>query len=86
MITTQHKIHQDVPTYSEDVGWWHIDDFRKWANEALSVLRTLRSTYAGPGQDAWRAKVREQLLKNKLDPISIINTATGTKLRDVEVE
>lgn len=86
MITTQYKIHQDVPTYAEDVGWWHIDDFRKWANEALSVLRTLRSTYTGPGQDAWRAKVREQLLKNKLDPISIINTATKTKLRDVEVE
>jgi len=86
MITTQAKIDRDVPTYAAEVGWWHIDDFRRWAINAINILRSLRATYAGPGQEAWRARVREQLLMNRLDPKSIVKTAMQTLLRDVEVE
>jgi hypothetical protein len=86
MITTQAKIHRDVPTYAENVGWWHIDNFRKWALNAINVLRRIRSTYAGPGQESWRVMAREQLLRNNLDPRSIAGRATEILLRDVENE
>lgn len=86
MITTQSKINRDVPTYAAEVGWWHIDDFRKWAFNAINVLRGLRATYVGIGQIAWRTTARKELLKNGLDPLAIVKTATQTFLRDVEVE
>jgi len=86
MITTQTKIHRDVPTYAENVGWWHIDEFRNWAQEAINVLRRIRAAYSGPGQESWRKTARELLLKNHLDPRSIVNHATRRLLRDVETE
>lgn len=86
MITTQAKIHRDVPTYADNVGWWHIDDFRNWALDAINVLRRIRAIYSGPGQGSWRAMTREHLLKNHLDPRSIVAKATQTLLRDVENE
>ncbi len=86
LITTQAKIHKDVPTYAAEVGWWYIEDFQVWAQNAINVLRKLRGTYVGPGQEQWREFVREQLLTNHLDPRSIVKTATQTLLRDVEIE
>jgi len=86
MITPQTKIHRDVPTYAGDVGWWEINDFQRWALNALNVLRRLRATYTGPGQEAWRSTVREALLSNHLDPLSIVFTATQKLLREVEVD
>ena len=86
MVTTQSKIHKDVPTFADDVGWWHIDDFREWALNAISVIRKIRSTYAGPGQEEWRNKVATELLNNELDPISIVNKATKILLKNVTIE
>ena len=85
MITTQGKIDREVRTYANEVGWWHIDDFRKWAIGAISVLRELRSRYAGPGQETWRTAARRQLVKNALDPRAIVKTATQKLLRDVDM-
>lgn len=86
LITTQAKIHPDVPTYAEDIGYWHIDDFIKFSNGAIEVLRACRATFAGVGDTAWRDAVRNQLRLHKLDPMSIIQRATYTRLRDLPVE
>jgi hypothetical protein len=86
MITTQSKIHPDVPTFAKQVSWWHIDDFRSWAREAISVLRTLRATFTGPGQALWRNTVREKLLESFLDPKSIVERANQKLLKDLEIE
>jgi len=86
LITTQEKIHQDVPTYAADVYYWHIDDFREWAFMAINVLREIRTTFVGPGQEAWRTTAKEKLLKNGLDPESLVKKVTQTLLREVEVE
>ncbi len=84
-ITTQTRIDREVPTYANEVGWWHVGDFRKWAIGAIGVLRELRSGYAGLGQEAWRATVHARFLKNGLDPKSVVKTAMQKLLRDVEV-
>jgi hypothetical protein len=86
MITPATRIHPEVPTYAEDVGWWHLEDFRKWARDAIGVIRRVRSTFAGPGNVAWREKVRNELKKAKLDPKAIVAKATSHLLRDLEEE
>ncbi|NJL55918.1 DEAD/DEAH box helicase [bacterium] len=86
MITTQSKIHHEVPTYSKDVCWWHIDDFREWARHVIEVLRNLRSKFTGAGQSEWRELVKEQLLEHKLDPISIMQKTRQNFLKDLDFE
>lgn len=83
MITPATTIHADVPTFAEDVGWWQIDEFREWARNAIGVLRSLRVTFTGPGNIAWRDQVRQELLDHKLDPRSVIARATQDLLRNV---
>ena len=84
MITPATKIHSDVPTYAGKVGYWHIDEFISWARTAVNVVRKVRNSYPGPGNVEWRLLVRRMFLENKLDPKSIIRTATEKLLKDVE--
>ncbi|MBM0744051.1 hypothetical protein JOY44_20910 [Phormidium sp. CLA17] len=86
MITTQSKIHHDGPTFADEVGWWHIENFRNWSREVISLLRELRSTFTGAGQSEWRSVVREQFLRNSLDPKSIVAKANQKLLRDLDIE
>lgn len=86
MITPATKVHKNVPTYSGDVAWWHIDDFRKWARQAIATLRNLRASFTGLGNVAWRDQVRQTLVAQKIDPKSIITRATRTALSDVPTE
>ena len=86
LISTQSKIHHDVPTYAEDIGYWFIDDFRAFSDKALGVLRSCRSCFTGVGDAAWRDTARASLITNKLDPVEITNQATAYKLRDVVIE
>lgn len=86
MITPATKIHADVPTYADDVGWWHLNDFRQWARNALGVLRNLRSTFTGSGHISWRDTVTSTLLAHGLDPQAIVARATRDLLSHVDIE
>jgi predicted secreted protein len=46
---------------------WPLEEFRKWAREALGVIRALRRTLGDEGDIAWRAEAHEMLEKNDLD-------------------
>lgn len=85
-ISTQSKIHRDVPTFAEDVGYWHINDFRAFSDRAIGVLRSCRSCFAGVGDTEWRDAARASLKANRLDPMEILKQATACKLRDVAIE
>ncbi len=86
LITTQKKIHRDVPTYADGIGYWQIDDFIEFSNEVFEVLRACRASFTGVGDTAWRDAARDHLRLKSLDPMSIIRRATSIKLKDVEVE
>jgi hypothetical protein len=85
-ITPQEKIHSDVPIYAEDVYYLNIDDFRKWTIFVIRKLRELRTTFTGEGNQLWRDAVKKSLLKNHIDPDSIVEFIKRVKLRDVEIE
>lgn len=85
-VTTQSKVHKEVPTFSEEVGWWHIEDFRNWSREAISLLRDLRATFSGAGQTEWREEVKKKLLEKSYDPQSIVKKALKKRLSELEIE
>jgi len=72
MITPATSIHPEAATYADDVKYWQIDDFRKWAQGALAKVREFRNEYPGPGNLGWRAAVCKGLRDAKLDPASIL--------------
>ena len=83
MITPAETIHPDAATYAGDVKYWHMDEFRKWADSAIAVMRQLRGSYPGAGTIGWRGVVVAELRKANLDPKSIIEYVSQRKLADL---
>ena len=40
---------------------WPIEQYRDWATKALSVIRTIRRSFPGPGDLVWRDEAKEAL-------------------------
>jgi uncharacterized protein YkuJ len=60
----------------DEVFVWNLDSFRKWAKNAVSVIRELRSTFPGSGDLVWRASAVEKYRKNEIDPEKLIEYLT----------
>lgn len=63
--TTEAAIHL------QDVAFWRTEDFRVWATNALSTIRSLRTTYPGPGDLFWREDAMAAYASNGMDPASL---------------
>ena len=85
LVTPAKTIHHEVPTFAGEVAYWHIDDFRIWAREAIEGARSIRSSFTGSGNIEWREVVQREFSERGLDPRSIIKTALGQLVKDVEV-
>jgi hypothetical protein len=46
---------------------WPVAEFITWAENAIVVVRTLRSKFPGPGDLAWRAEAMDALKTARLD-------------------
>ena len=56
----------------KEVLVWNIDDFRKWAHEAITVVRELRKEYPNSGDLAWRALAAEKLTTACVTPDALL--------------
>lgn len=55
----------------KDVLVWNLDEFRKWAHNAITVVRELRKEYPNSGDLAWRALAAEKLTAACITPESL---------------
>jgi hypothetical protein len=55
----------------QDVAFWRTQDFRIWTNNALVMIRALRTTYPGPGDLFWREEAMAAYASNGVDPASL---------------
>ena len=55
----------------QDVAFWRTQEFRIWANNALVMIRALRTTYPGPGDLFWREEAMAAYASNGVDPASL---------------
>jgi hypothetical protein len=72
LITRARYADRDALPHLNGVAVWNLEEFRKWANNALSVIRELRRHFPGSGDLAWRADAAERFQQNNLDPKGII--------------
>lgn len=56
----------------KDVLVWNLDEFRKWAHNAITVVRELRKEYPNSGDLAWRALAAEKLSAACVTPESLL--------------
>ncbi|RUT84546.1 MULTISPECIES: DEAD/DEAH box helicase [unclassified Mesorhizobium] len=55
----------------QDVAFWRTSEFRVWATNALRTIRSLRTTYPGPGDMFWREEAMAAYAANGMDPASL---------------
>ena len=71
LVTPVSKAMDGARPHLKEVYLWTLSDFRKWAQKALTVVRSLRSTLNPPCDLAWRAEASEALEANGLSAIQI---------------
>jgi len=67
----------------KDVLVWNLEEFRKWAHNAISVVRELRKEYPNSGDLAWRALAAEKLTAACITPESLLAMLKGRVGSDV---
>jgi len=74
VLVTSVKVADDAALpHLKEVLVWDLEDFRKWADNALAVLRDIRKDYPNAGDLAWRASAAEQLGKARITPRALLS-------------
>lgn len=72
ILVTPVKIADDAAlAHLSDVLLWPLDEFRKWADEAIGTVRELRKQYPNSGDLAWRAWAAEKLEAAHITPSAL---------------
>lgn len=61
LITPAKKAKEGAMPHLGKVAHWDLEDFRRWAEDALVVIRDLRRDFQEPGDLAWRAQATQAL-------------------------
>lgn len=69
-----------------NVSLWKLADFKKWARDAMFIIRELRKTFVEPGDLAWRAEASDMLQSNGFDMIRLINFLKGQIAKELLAE
>ncbi|WP_324698944.1 DEAD/DEAH box helicase [Novosphingobium sp. RL4] len=62
----------EAAVHLQEVAFWRTDEFRTWASNAVAAIRTLRTTYPGPGDLFWREDAMAAYAANGMDPASLV--------------
>lgn len=81
VVTPRTLLTEGAKPHSADVCYWNMDEFRRWAGEALAVVRGLWNRFPGPGDIAWRAEAMTAYRKAALDPEGLVQQLRGRMLR-----
>lgn len=74
LVTPTTKAKEGAIPSLREVGYWHLDDFRKWASTALGTVRDIRRSFVEPGDLNWRAQAIASLEASGIDAPSLFNS------------
>ncbi len=60
--------------------YWEMQDYVKWAETAIAVVRDIRRSFQRSCDLVWRAEAKDAYLRNGLNPEAILHRACQTKL------
>jgi PAS domain-containing protein len=69
----------------QHLRYWHLDNFRTWAKNALHVLRDIRRDFPGPGNLSWRTTAAGKLKDANIGPEQLKQMLTQTAAEAMEV-
>lgn len=61
----------EAAIHLQEVAFWRTSEFRVWAANALSTIRSLRTGYPGSGDMFWREEAMAAYAANGMDPASL---------------
>ncbi|MCA1367218.1 DEAD/DEAH box helicase [Bradyrhizobium sp. BRP14] len=66
LVTPVIKAKSGAMPHLGRVAYWSLGEFRKWADEALDVIRELRRSFVEQGDLAWRAEAMKKFADAKI--------------------
>ncbi len=67
LVTPATKAKQGAMPHLARVSHWDLEDFRRWAEQALVIVRELRRSFVEPGDLVWRAAAADALVSARAD-------------------
>ena len=67
LVTPVKKVKQSAAAHLKDVALWPLDEFQRWAANALSTIRQLRGRFVEPGDPGWRETAAREFRQAGLD-------------------
>ncbi len=83
MIAPCKEIEKSAVIHAKEVCYWNITEFRKWAENAISVVRQLRTSFPGEADLDWRKRAITEYQDAKIDPTSLVKMLSENKLGDL---
>ncbi len=66
LVTPCTTAKSGAEPHLDDVLYWELCSFRRWAEQAVNVLRDLKGTFPGEGDLIWRDETVQRLIKDGL--------------------
>jgi hypothetical protein len=84
MVTPCEKIEHGAIPHTGEVCYWNQKQFIQWATNAVSIIRSLRRSFPGEANLAWRQTAMQAYRDQGIDPASLANTLQSHKLVDLK--
>jgi hypothetical protein len=83
LVTPMTKAEFAAQSHLGEFYCWPLSDFRRWAVDAVSTIRRLRTDFLDEGDLVWKAQAATVLQEAGLTPEQILKTATARSGKDV---
>jgi len=83
LITPAKAVRTTAVSHLGGVSLWALNDFRQWGEEALTVIKELRTTFTEPGNLVWRADAMTVLKQKQFDAVSLFKRLKDNKAAEL---
>ena len=72
LVSPATSVRKAAIPHLGSVAFWHLDDFRSWADVALDAIREIRRDFTEPGNLDWRTRAADKLEAVRADGSGLV--------------